>query len=444
MSPRTAAGLLLLAVACLPHHGLAAPRATNGDAAWSRAPGLAHQGPGPTELRISLAADHLETGPAAWRLLRREVLGALPGWPVDVDPLGAVGLELGSPNRLSVRPLRGDLARGGRGIRTYFEAELRLPGIGLLTGRCDFEGRERWQGSGLKLGRGRWRHLVGLIGARRAVPVALRCGALIECILDGRRATTAIVQRLLDEAPRYCGTVHFRARTTGDHQLVLESPPGNAGILLPGALAWLADRIARPDVRGHPPSSTAGGYECWLTLARAGVGLTRQVAARQLGLLGDPRARPHLERLLTTRDETRLAAMEALANLGSVESVPRILAAASPRIEHSEPVAEAALRTLWRNASAAQRHRLAVSLPTGRVAALRRDQAARLAARTPEPAANPTAAAAAAAALLVLVLAAMIGLVLWQRRRALATQPQRPRPIGPTAPTSPRSSPAGP
>ncbi len=387
------------------------------------------------QLRIWLAEDPTDAGPPAWRKLRHEVLARLPGCP-RFDPRRGLRLGLEWPYHLDVAVQRRDADTKPLTTPRYFEAELRLPGVGTLTGTGGFDGHERWQAHNPGQPSGCLRRVLQLANAGAGSSVELDAHRWFTAVLGTTNSTTGAASdswqgALFRLIQTQCGIVHtsYQFEST-ERSLVVSSPPGQGGILLPFLAALVADRLIRPD-GDWTDTDTSSEFDRLSVIAQAGIGPARATAARQLGRSSDPRASEILEGLLTARDDSRMAAMHALVQLGAVDSAVQILAAASPRVPRSESIAESCLRRLWGQSSAPQRSSLRDQLPRGLIAKFEHKRS------TAHPAPRPTDAEIAGTApsgpaptestygfwdelllALLSLIATLFALICWQQRRS--------------------------
>ncbi len=303
--------------------GLVAIACAVASAATAQAPQL-------RSMQLQLATD---AGPSAWSWARRQALAAHTG--LSVERLTAA-LEITADHR---------------GLTTAAAvtppADAAVEGVITLEGGCSIrlratpDGREEWYASD-RDAMFAWLRSLGLRPSTTAA--AVETAALV-----GNTAAVADHDdpkaHLLRLGPAMCGPLTYaRPTAAGAPDLVGHS---EGGLSLPMLLVALATRSGGSADRGDP----------WVLAARCARGADRAEAARQLALSRSPSAADALERLLYATDEARVTAMAALVRRGDAEVLPEVIAAADRDIAMSEPVAIAAVWTLFGRASAETRRR---------------------------------------------------------------------------------------
>lgn len=291
------------------------------------------------DLRLDarLAADPARDGPTALVWLRQEVLPRLSQWPSGLDPFAGVRLEIDG------EAIRCTADAGG--ARGYFDATLQIRGIGQLTGQCARDGLEQWHGERLSLPESRVRNLAALTGLlHHHGPVSLDTAAFAGGLWNGASACAA-AELALSLGPTECGPLTVKIVRHGERWEIAGRSDG--GLLLPAALAFLADLASRPPQAGALLAARAmDEAQAWRVLAAAALDGGREEAARQLSQHADDSSRDMLERLLQADDYTRVVAMESLIRAGATATLPRLLEAVDPARPDTEELAELGLWTL--------------------------------------------------------------------------------------------------
>lgn len=277
---------------------------------------------------------------AGWQQLRRSILPRLEGWPRDLPATDALVLRIRWPWQLEAA--LGSAPRDAEGRHLHFRASLRIEGVGELHGQRRPDGRETWRGTDLQPARGRLLYLCRMAGLDR---LGASARSLQPCLLHlsgPGRALPRLLWDLLQLSARI-ETLRARVAMEGQHLLV-RAPRGSDGLLLPAVLMLAADLHQRPTPRELNKGPEGSRSDVLLMAALAGTDLQQQVAILALGSVPDPRVPAALRALLGSQDETRNAAMQALAMRLGPSAAPLIEAAGSNRVRFSQLDAAQSLR----------------------------------------------------------------------------------------------------
>ncbi len=303
-----------------------------------------------TALELRLASDAAPGAPAAWRLVRREILARVPGWPTDVSPTDAIRVTVDETGKLTARRDPSPLEQ------RYAEFELSIGPDVVVSGACDATGTERWRlDAGTAATNRRLKRLFD-----RFAPDASTGGltvdlpALIGNLMGGAAHGDALGE-LLTLAPLECGDVEVVAvPSDGDDTVWRVIGHSGGGLLLPALLVAIADAQAA----GMKIDAPVAGDEvdrCVL-LATTATGDEQLEAARQLSRFDDPRAIHALEGLLHADGDLRLVARMGLARLEALEPSSETTRRATPariasvRNAVTTPSQPAAPRAAWTRA----------------------------------------------------------------------------------------------
>jgi hypothetical protein len=138
-----------------------------------------------------------------------------------------------------------------------------------------------------------------------------------------------------------CGELIVRALAFGSY--VMLEGRSRGGLALPAILVAAARRHAAP----------LSEEQRWIALAFAARDDRREEAALQLARFASPPSERCLLALLHGQDFAAACAFEALARRGACDALPQM--AALPALARRDPVAVAALATLWPSCSPEQR-----------------------------------------------------------------------------------------
>lgn len=276
-------------------------------------------------LEIQLAADPQGNGPPAISWVRDAYLPRTSGWPHARSPRDSVGLRITADGVELTTP---ELPQLGD---SYAVGRIDLGGGSWFDLRCDFDGYEELRGRIVDAPRVR-RMLRLLRLDLHSGPLELDVGSLIGASIAARDESNPTDQ-LLGVGAAECGNLTLAVERSGSSLRLRGRSAG--GLTLPALLWWLADS------RHTTPADTQ--EEAWRTLAICARDASREEAARQLAIHRGPGATDMLERMLLTDDFTRVVAMHALLNRGSLASLPAMLGATQPGDRASEELARAAL-----------------------------------------------------------------------------------------------------
>jgi len=275
----------------------------------------------------------------------------------------------------------------------YLTGTITTEAGGTVSFSCDAAGHETWRGAAAAFTGAPLREVLACTDLGRPIGKSVW---LDVPVLVGSLATAAEtgspVGLLLTLGAAECGELIARADQDGDDLVVTGCSRG--GLALPALLLV----VARAD------AGDLGEEERWMALSFAARDSRRDEAALQLARFASPRTERCLLALLQSEDLTRGCALEALARRRACAALPAMVATPAFAAE-SDPVALAALATLWPTCSAEQRRAARIQLAANPMLLAAVDDLAR-------PAIGPPLAGGASEDLPVWRRALLVGLVL--------------------------------
>ncbi|MHC5066592.1 MAG: HEAT repeat domain-containing protein [Planctomycetota bacterium] len=293
-------------------------------------------------VHIQLAADRQQIGPTAWTFVRESILPSLPQWPEGLDPFSALEIELRAGGSINFAQ--------GRGLKTYLEARVGLPGGTSIESSCDASGKEIWEVRSKGKLEARLDQLLTLLDIRHERNlIRFDVGAATGNLMAGTTCGDPM-HSLLTNGAVECGELDLAVFREERGWIINGRSAG--GLLLPAMLTFFADWQRHPTSAENPfAARPLEEIDRWLLLAAAGRGSIREEAARQLARFDSPAAVRGLEQLLHSEGPSRQVAMASLIRRGERKSLDKILASAAGDGEESAELAAYAEEMLGPEAS---------------------------------------------------------------------------------------------
>lgn len=291
-------------------------------------------------LDLRLAPDPAHRGPPGLVFARTQLARFGVG---DIDPDAGVLLAVDSDGVVA----HADAAPIATGV--YLEGRI-TTARGTIAVQCDDSGRETWRGGAAAFDAEPLRAFAASTDVARPLgKTAWLDVAVLVGVLGTGIETESPIGLLLTLGAAECGELIVRA-SRADDELVYEGR-SRGGLTLPALLTALARRHS---------ASPLPDEDRWIALAFAARDSRREEAALQLARFPSAASERCLLALLHGQDFVRTCALEALARRRAGGALPEMAATAA--FADRDPVALAALVTLWPTCSADQRRRTRAEL----------------------------------------------------------------------------------